>query len=98
MPESQDQNQNQDPQSPDATSSGAGSAGGNQPTASDKTATKTKPQDTPKPVEKPRRVRVTVAEGHTLGPLLLKNGDITSDADYVGILEVPGQTKVVEVK
>lgn len=49
------------------------------------------------PVEKKKSVRVIVEKG-TLGPLLLVNGDITDDPDYVALLEVKGQKKVELVK
>lgn len=45
-----------------------------------------------------RRVRVIVPEGTTLGPKLLVRGDETDDPDYVALLEVKGQKKVVLVK
>lgn len=54
------------------------------------------PTPPPPAAEKPKRVRV-ITKG-TLGPLLLKEGDETDDADYVAILKVKGQKKVVEVK
>ena len=54
------------------------------------------PPPTPPEAEKAKRVRV-VADG-TLGPLLLEKGDETDNADYVALLKVKGQKKVVEVK
>src|SRR5215212_9542683 len=50
-----------------------------------------------KAAETPKRVRV-ICEG-TLGPKLLKKGDVTDDPEYVGLLESQGDRNlVVEVK
>lgn len=94
-----------------AGSENATELGGNKtpPTPTSETAkaeaSKTKAKDPAKsptppapPAEaKKKSVRVIVESG-TLGPLLLVNGDITDDPDYVALLEIKGQKKVEAVK
>jgi len=46
---------------------------------------------------KPKKVRVIVEKG-TLGPDLLVFGDETENPEYVALLEIKGQKKVVAVK
>lgn len=63
-----------------------------------KTEPKGKSEPKTEPAAKTKKVKVIVPEGRTLGRLRLENGDITDEPDYVALLDVPGQTKVVAVK
>jgi hypothetical protein len=57
---------------------------------------KTPPADPKTPPANSRSVRV-ICDG-TLGTKLLERGAVTSDPEYVSLLEVKGQKKVEEVK
>lgn len=92
--ETADLNQQPSPTEPEAATQDA------TPEASpaDEAASSSTPKTPPAEPSATRRVRVTIAEGSTLGPQLLVNGDETDDPDYVAILDIEGQTKVELVK